>query len=500
MISDYQPKKATIAELLSTTSPKRLEVPEWQREYSWTKKEVGTFWSDVDRFRGLFPGENIKERTYFIGSVVLINSKNALEILDGQQRILTSAILLSSIRDRLEVVEPKAAEQLQTLYLGRYVDDDKYECNLIASHPDRDYFKNYILKPASSIAKQPKVRELASRKRVREARVFFDTKINDVLKGLSEQSQKEELRRLRDVLLHHVSVISVLTDDEDNAADIFEVLNDRGMNLSTSDLLKNLLMRGVGAAGRNEIARLWREISYSANRLELSRNLDSCLRHFWISHYGDVKGQSLYREIKEHLKSHKELSGLDLLKKLQEFIAVYSDAIMVEHDDDEINSILMAIKDVGATPLYPACLSAIQVMKVTDSRKIMRQLLYYYVRHATIGARDASLLENVVYKMARDIRSGAPVKQLLEVLNDAAPTDLEFESDFEKAIVSKSNLARYLLTELELHIRETGELSVADASKVHVEHIYPRKPKDGNRLDNHDELVNRLGNLTLLVT
>ncbi len=46
--------------------------------------------------------------------------------------------------------------------------------------------------------------------------------------------------------------------------------------------------------------------------------------------------------------------------------------------------------------------------------------------------------------------------------------------------------------------RTTEELEVSSPSRVHVEHIYPQNPREGERLDNHNQLINRIGNLTLL--
>lgn len=492
-MADYEPKKQTVGELLSTAAPKHLRVPDWQREYSWSKKEVGSFWSDLDRFSKRYPGENLSDNTYFIGSVVLIKTKTSFDILDGQQRILTSAILLASIRDRLQQLDGEAGSQIQTLYLGRYADDQGYKYNLIASEPDREYFENCILKPRVG-----NVREAKPRKRIKEARSYFDSQLEGELSRLSTSDQKKYLRRLRDVLLQHVSVIAVYSDDEDDAADIFEVLNDRGMNLSTSDLLKNLLMRNAAAKDRAEIARLWRSVSNTAGTIEISRSMDTCLRHFWISNHGDVKGQSLYREIKEHFKKNEELTSLEMLQELQDFTLVYRDAITAEHDDDQINRTLLSIRDLGASSLYPATLAALQVLSVAEGRKLLKQLLVFYVRHVLVCDKDSSLLENVVYRVARDIRSKSDIEELVSYLTKSAPNNDEFLAEFNAMKVSKSQVARYLLTELELDMRKTGELDVAGSNKVHIEHIYPRKPRDGNKLEGHEELINRIGNLTLL--
>lgn len=67
------------------------------------------------------------------------------------------------------------------------------------------------------------------------------------------------------------------------------------------------------------------------------------------------------------------------------------------------------------------------------------------------------------------------------------------------ARIRRQATARYVLRELEHCKRETQELQVTESpKKVHVEHIYPQTPRGDQRLPNHDAIVVRLGNLTLL--
>src|SRR5947209_828471 len=82
-----------------------LAVPPNQREYSWTRKEVTTLLQDF--------GRAISEETaeYFLGTIVTIpRGIDLLEVVDGQQRLATTAILLSQIRNYLNGKEPIIVE------------------------------------------------------------------------------------------------------------------------------------------------------------------------------------------------------------------------------------------------------------------------------------------------------------------------------------------------------------------------------------------------------
>jgi hypothetical protein len=78
-----------------------------------------------------------------------------------------------------------------------------------------------------------------------------------------------------------------------------------------------------------------------------------------------------------------------------------------------------------------------------------------------------------------------------------APDAKEFIARFQRASVNRIATARYLLREIEHAKRRTQEVAIEGTDRVHVEHIYPQTPS-GTKWPNHSQVINRLGNLTLL--
>lgn len=74
----------------------RLKVPPYQREYAWTDEEVKQLYEDLNNAK-------LDNKDYFLGTIVTINSGEStpLEVVDGQQRLATTALLLAAIRDHL---------------------------------------------------------------------------------------------------------------------------------------------------------------------------------------------------------------------------------------------------------------------------------------------------------------------------------------------------------------------------------------------------------------
>src|SRR5215208_4811437 len=257
MASRYTPEKKAIGQLLSMTTPP-IVVPEWQRNYSWTTSEVETFWQDLLAFHELYPDENINDQEYFLGSIVMVDNNVSHLLLDGQQRLATAAILVSVIRDSLAHYNRDAATRTSTRYLTDF--DDALNRNtykVTLNRYDRDFFRREIMELRDSGYEEPPA-SLNSHKLIRQARKFLNDKIEQKYKeiGNPERSHQWALRILR-VLTGHMSVVAVVSQDEDNASTVFETLNDRGIGLSTPDLVRNLVLRRAREDAREEIIDLW---------------------------------------------------------------------------------------------------------------------------------------------------------------------------------------------------------------------------------------------------
>ncbi len=292
-----------------------------------------------------------------------------------------------------------------------------------------------------------------------------------------------------------MSVVVVSSTDEDNAAAVFETLNDRGIGLSTPDLLRNLLMRRAANDDvRQRIVAAWQIVLGIADEA----NVDDFLRHFWVSRYGDVKARKLYREIKDTVLTE-NLDPLQLSLDLADAAPIYRDIARGQDADPAVRKQLEAMKALGAKVLYPAMLSAYSARgdDIGALREFSSALVTTFVRYNVIGGRESTLLESTIYEAAAHLRSSGDFAAAVDALRALAPDGSEFISRFKRASVSRIATARYLLLEIEHAKRATGEMSVEAPDKVHVEHIYPQTPSDA-KWANHAQIINRLGNLTLL--
>jgi hypothetical protein len=204
--------------------------------------------------------------------------------------------------------------------------------------------------------------------------------------------------------------------------------------------------------------------------------------------------------ISDSIKKNDE-SPVDFSRSLEEAAAVYQDLATATDKDGEVKRGLEAVRALGAKALMPPLLAAWQELDpkdIKERRRLLKALVSLYVRHILIGSRDNSELEQMVFALAHGLRESVTVDLAIQKINGIMPDDETFKNDFAKAAIARRVSAAYVLRELEHASRPTKELKVATPDLVHVEHIYPQTPKNGKRWDDHDEWVERIGNLTPL--
>ena len=492
----YNPERKTIGQILSLTNPP-VVVPDWQRNFSWTSQETETFWQDLLKFDEQYPDDNIDGQEYFLGAVVIVDSNNLHLLLDGQQRIATAAILLSVIREFLARYNQNAGTRVSTRYLTDYDDAlEDYTYKMTLNRFDKDFFKREILEVRPAEWSPPEAK-YDSHRLIRDARAYFVGKFDELYNSTNEPKEAHDWTlRILKVLTNHVSVVAVISTDEDNASSVFETLNDRGIGLSTTDLLRSLILRRANTDHLDEILNLWGETL----EIEAEAKLQDFIRHFWIAREGDVKTRSLYREVKSQVMEQ-DIDSLQFSREISDSSRVYREILAASFSGDrEIEGLLDDISMLGAKVLYPPCLSLFEsTLDISTIKTHLKSFICAFVRHTLICKKENSNFESLIFDIAKRIRSAdLSTREFTDEIAAFSPDDITFQSAFESVSIGRMNSSRYLLKEIELSKRPTEELLVAFPDRVHVEHIYPKTPLPSERNPNHEFLINMLGNHTLL--
>ena len=491
--------RRNLAELLGSTEYV-LRVPDYQRSYSWTSNEVSEFWDDISAFSDRYPGNSIDRFDYFIGSIVAVrdSATKCLTIIDGQQRLATATILLSVVRDQLSQGAPALAADLQSQLIKQTLPRRGPRYRLTLNEYDREYFRQAIQEaPSPTVTLSPKY---ASHKLIARARQLLVDRVAGRLETMKEPAERYDwLERMWDVIAHRITAVEVISDSEDDATEVFEILNDRGIDLSTPDLLRNFLMGQTNPLERTAVVASWGEIFGVSDNPAQVRTF---LRHYWISRHGDVKATGLYREIKRVLKSefaaHKSnpsTVSIDLSTSAD----VYADLLIRGTPNASLNRVMNDLRQLGAAATYPVVLAAVERASFDAAIPVAEMMRSAYVRHNVIGRLESTLLEKFLFALAHDIWETKSIDMVRSRTFAFAPNDREFEQAFATASVSLRSQQKQILTELENAMRRNEKKDdLSPNESAGIEHIYPQNPPTGERLEEHDDWINRIGNLTLL--
>lgn len=506
--------RQTLGQLIGANNPP-VEVPDdSQRQYAWGKREVDTYWDDIQKFMRARRTGTKASSEYFIGPIVTITDDKitSRSLLDGQQRLTTSTILIAAIRDTLGTMASTEARvmanNIQRDYIARK--DGRHsqpQYFLTLSLFDRDFFKDFIQdwNEATGKVAQTELPSRPSHKLIQDAYSLFEGHIaSDLAPLISDDERIDWLEELRDCLVKGLVFVEVQTPTSSDANEVFETINSRGKDLSTVDLVRNFLMeKSRGADEKARVNSAWRSLLDGFERRE---DIEKFLRHFWVAGHGDVRSHSLYTTIRRELthrfdKEHPRYEVRTFAAELQNASGRYIELITSGTGLEALDSLLDEVKSLGADAAYPLLLAVSTRSEYSEIVKITEALISFYVRWTVVGRRESTLLEEKLFDLAKQVSSGLSLSDAFQQIAVWTPDDSAFQADFEQAPIPRSTQARYLLTAIERHLRQrdgVDDVVVAGASTVHVEHIYPQSPEAGYRLNDHASWVNRLGNQTLL--
>jgi len=481
-----------------TISDNKLTVPLYQRSYAWEDSHVNDLYDD------LLSSIRNAEDEYFIGSIVISAGNERDEVVDGQQRLATISIFLAAVRDYFQSQDDQArVDHIQGQYLSSTDRRSLEEVpNLRLNNNDNNYFYNrIILNPAEDIETTR-----ASHDRLLSAFKLAKKKISAYIS--TSNNPTDSLLDLCEFIDEHLKVILVKVPNHANAFTIFETLNDRGLELAISDLLKNFLL-GQADNRLTEVQENWTKM-YSL--LENTENEDlvvTFLRQYWSSIYGLTRERDLYKKIKGKITSKQR--AIDFSSNLEEAARVYvalidtSNSFWSDYSDSAKNHIA-TLNLFRMIQMRPLLLSIISKFNSKEVEKSLKFLVSVSVRFLIYGGLGGGALEQQFSERAKEVSSGeiSTTSQLKEKLS-RVPTDTQFKEAFETAAVSKQYLARYYLMTLEKanNGEENPELIPnADTSAVNLEHVLPKSPDETWDIDQdtHRAYVKRLGNLAIMST
>ena len=271
-------KEYSLKDILSNN---KYSIDYFQREYRWQKENIDQLIDDLySAFRSDFrPEHKTKDvasyASYFMGSIVVISKKDAtMSIIDGQQRITSLTLLLIYL---YHAMQGKAA------ILQNMIFSDSYgEKSFNIQVPERKdcldgLYNNNEYTPKDT--DEDSVRCMADR-------------YNDIKENFPEDLKGQALESFMYWVINNIVIVKIEAYSEENAYTIFETMNDRGLNLTNSDMLKGfILSKFSDDTKRTALNEQWKRDMHKL--LEYGKDYDNAFFRVWMrSQFAETKRQS----------------------------------------------------------------------------------------------------------------------------------------------------------------------------------------------------------------
>ncbi|RVZ85035.1 DUF262 domain-containing protein [Helicobacter pylori] len=514
-----------------------FEIPSYQRGYAWQERQLKDFWNDLEHV------SKLGDKFHYMHSLTLRELENefessAFEIIDGQQRLATSLILLGLLAKITQNKDPKySLTNLEPILSYKYYGLSEAFRAITEEEKDLEIFQTSFYA-----------------KNLIDAYAFFKEKISDTPVGTLEKMFNSLIKKML------FSVVE-LNDNRIDPFSSFETINNRGKDLSTLELFKNRLhFVAHKICDEEDLENLQNEINDTYTRIyhDLRQfedaHLESFLKHFVAYYYGEnskFKERLLNTAFDAHKKYHSSYDEYEEINDLLLYLSYSSKVWHFLHTLDEKSIALIfddnrklemeitpkmrglldkmrrlnALSDNAFLPLLLSLLTIQLVGRSANEQPYTTQelegLLEYLERFGFLiyGVAGKNTAKNewieLAFEAFRAYRYGEEniVIEKLPTLkksffNRQGNSGLEL---LEESIHSKKNTEKwyqwskalnYLLYEYELHHNPETTLNF-DSSLESIEHILPQKPDQGYSAKEkswakNPHVVHALGNLLLI--
>lgn len=495
------------------------KVPDYQRRYSWKREQLDALWGDLYEAY-----QNNHLACYFLGSIVVVkNDNNVFELIDGQQRLTTLMIMVCVLLKtfpNLNCPNPDNPEDDSSL-----IDSEIFEKCLFyrkgkrrltlqtAVEYDSDFNSLIINTPSFSTFSYPTKAEMKKDNPVYNfrftAKFFFDK-----FKELEENDRANFIF----YIFNNVKIIRIICNNLPFAIKLFQVMNDRGMPLAASDIIKSYIMGRIEKEEEEERIELkkiftsnWKDVENLVNKYDLK--MDDFMI---IYEYYKLKSNPK-RQVVDELRAIIEDKNIEIREIIDE-IKTFSNSLdyVLSSTDPTMYSLFYL-----PWPTYvKTCLASARQVKygvkivvnngseVEDysEQKELVSMMRRYFYLAYISGKTLNQIKQTSFNLLSAIVDKKPLSDINKILNDSITKYKMIRGVYEALNdeVYGEDYLKPLFLSIEYANREVTNTTFVPINKeLHMDHILPQafdKEDEWKYVDKVEagRYMNTLGNMALL--
>lgn len=491
-------KEYPLAKIFS--SDFEYHIPGYQRPYAWTEVETGVLFEDLYDFFQTEQADN-----YFLGSIVLIkkdDNKPLVEVVDGQQRLITLTILFAAMADAFEKEKYKQDCKKYLIEEGNELEGIQSQPRIFIKERDRDFFSAYIQSGDLDGLAQIDTATLdteAKQHIQRNCRVLRE-RLKDTFKN------DEELFKFSQFLLTRCFLVSVSTSNQASAFRIFSVMNSRGLNLLPTDIIKSKTIGKLEPAEQSVYTEKWEYLENKIGR----EGFNEVFTHTRTIFVKERPKRNLLEEFEKHvmrMTSPKDLIDKYLIPYTEAYYQLKNSAFSATENADEINDLLYWLNKINNYDWMPPAIKFLSEHP-NDSAyvlwfvKKLERLASYLLITAQDVNRRTDRYKWILAEMDR--RTDHSLEKPLINIELTNWEKKRFKEALDGEIYTMTAQRRnYILQRLDSFVSD-GAASY-DTNKFSIEHVLPRNPAADSEwmklwpdIEQQKYWLNRIANLVPL--
>jgi hypothetical protein len=483
-------------------------VPEYQRQYSWQREHFQDLWNDIQQ--GI-----AYDRMHHLDEITVVpfrdDDPTTLEVIDGQQRLTTLALLICAMRDLYtdRGGPEKYVNQLHALLEATDRDANTVRRLKLLEEPgdDEAYETIYNAGNVESVSGQ-----------IGAAYRFYRNEL--------ESCDADRVDEIRAYIIDQLSFVRTVVEDLDQAFIMFETTNSRGLDLSALQMSKSILMRIAHRRGKSkpsEVQRVWMDILGSAKTADGSKPKRAIKDILVVTDRFETKIELSNRGFVQHIRDvfseRTDEPVADVLRWLADELEAYERikrarvSRFSNSQNAHANSLIRQFNVKNSHSgiilywLFRNCTEPGEIISVLDWCSKLSLRLF-------LADKTAYKKRDAIQGVYRQITDGIdPAAAIQKQMRESTPNNRSLELDLQQRNFPRNNAIKYVLYRVEAEHFGGSAVSSSQyltaGEDVDVEHIAPLQAFSADKysswrpaLENSEEQFDahrkKLGNLTLL--
>ena len=414
-------------------SSSTFEVPPYQREYAWLEDEVTEFWNDLH--------SALHEDSYFLGLVILTDEDGARKhVVDGQQRLLTLTLLAAALyHDAVRHGRNALADRIKSDFLFSidYKTDEILPRVVLSDKSDNETLQA-ILATGQGNVQRDLIEEDSLSKRMEDSFLFIREKLRQ---DLAEDPFKR-LGLWTEFITNRLYFAVFIHPNAATAYRVFEVINTRGRELTTADLLKNYILSQTTPSERDNRYDQWQRIARPFTQYG-SNALVQYIRHVVTVEGGHILPKDLYDFLAERaIHAGRRPPTVDsLMRQLRESLPLYMqmvDPSLEGPAEPFALEVFSALDSLGVLAVRPILLA---ISRSQGSAEGMQYVLRLVLRRMVVGNLGTGNVERRFGEAAKEVARNGDWRVAERELGDLDPSRDEFANRIRTRSFNKWTLA-----------------------------------------------------------